>query len=91
MNGSLFYGPKGRLISILAMTSAFIGALQASGFVALLPQEYAWVGLVVTAIGLFVTGFSERVQGGASNPEVRAQAEHSDQKNAREELNKEIE
>lgn len=90
MNGSLFYGPKGRLISALAIISAFIGALQASGFVALLPQRYAWAGLVVTAAGLFVAGFSERIQGGASNPEIRAAAKSSDENNAREELNKEI-
>jgi hypothetical protein len=86
MNGSLFYGPKGRLISALAMISAFVGALQASGFLALLPQKYAWAGLVVTALGLFVAGFSERIQGGASNPEVRALAKKSDEKNAREEI-----
>lgn len=91
MNGSIFYGPKGRLISALAIVSAFIGALQASGILMLLPPEYSKAGLIMTAVGLIVAGFSERLQGGASNPEVRAQAEHSDQKNAREELNKEIE
>lgn len=87
MNGSLTYGPLGRLISALAMVSAFIGALQASGYVALLPDKYKWVGLVVTVAGLFIAGFSERLQGGASKPEVRAAAAGSDQKNAREELN----
>lgn len=91
MNGSLFYGPKGRLISVLAIISAFIGSLQASGFLVLLPQKYAWAGLAVTAAGLFVAGFSERIQGGASSPEVRAQAKSSDEKNAIEELNKESE
>lgn len=90
MNGSLFYGPKGRLISALAIISAFIGALQASGVLALLPARYSMAGLVVTAVGLLVAGFSERLQGGASNPEIRAQAKNSDEKNAREELNKEI-
>jgi len=84
MDGTLTYGPMGRLISVLAMISAFVGALEASGFVNLLPQEYAWVGLAVTALGLFIAGFSERIQGGASKPEVRAAAEGSDQKNERE-------
>ena len=88
MNGSLTYGPMGRLISALAMVSAFVGALQASGFINLLPPKYSWLGLAVTALGLFVTGFSERVQGGASSPQVRAEAAGSDQKNAREELSK---
>lgn len=90
MNGSLFYGPKGRLISALAMISAFIGALQASGLLSLLPRQYAKAGLAVTFIGLLVAGFSERIQGGASKPEIRAAAKGSDEKNAREELNKEI-
>ena len=87
MNGSLFYGPKGRLISALAMVSAFIGALQASGLLTLLPEQYAKAGLVVTFVGLLVAGFSERIQGGASRPEIRAAAKTSDEKNARQELN----
>lgn len=82
MNGSLFYGPKGRLISVLAMVSAFIGALQASGILSLLPQQYSKSGLIVTAIGLLVAGFSERIQGGASSPQVRHDAAQSDIKNA---------
>jgi hypothetical protein len=87
MDGSLTYGTKGRVISALAIVSAFVGALQASGFINLLPPDYAWIGLAVTASGLLIAGFSERLQGGASKPEVRQQAENSDQKNAREELN----
>lgn len=84
MNGSLFYGPAGRLISVLAIVSAFIGALQSSGFLSLLPPKYSWVGLIVTAAGLFVAGFSERIQGGASRSEIRMAASKSDQKNAEE-------
>lgn len=87
MNGSLTYGPAGRLISALAIISAFIGALESSGYVALLPDRYKWVGLAVTVVGLLVAGFSERLQGGASKPEIRAQAEASDRKNEREEMN----
>lgn len=86
MNGSLTYGPKGRLISALAIIFAFTSALEASGYVALLPERYKWVALLVTITGLFVAGFSERLQGGASKPEVRAQAAASDNKNAQEEL-----
>lgn len=88
MDGKLTYGPKGRLISALAMVGAFTGALQASGVLVLLPPRYKLVGLGVTALGLFVVGFSERIQGGASDPAVRKEAEQSDHKNAREELNR---
>jgi hypothetical protein len=88
MNGSLTYGPKGRLISALAIISAFVGALQASGSLALLPAKYAWLGLVVTAAGLLIAGFSERLQGGASNPQVRIAAQQSDNKNEIEATNK---
>ena len=88
MNGSLFYGPKGRLISALAIISAFIGALQSSGMLNLLPPKYSWAGLVVTAGGLLVAGFSERLQGGASNKEVRIAAQQSDNKNELELTNK---
>lgn len=91
MNGSLTYGPKGRLISALAIASAIIAALQSSGYVVLLPENYKIIGVIVTIVGLFVAGFSERIQGGASKPEVREAAKQSDVKNAREELNQEIE
>lgn len=80
MNGSFTYGPFGRLLSALAIISAFTGALESSNYVALLPPKYKWIGLVVTAIGLIVTGVSERLQGGASRPEVRAAAAASDKR-----------
>lgn len=84
MNGSLFYGPKGRLASAVAIILAFVGALQASGVLALLPPQYSKVGLIVTALGLFVAGFSERIQGGASREDIREAAARSDVKNAEE-------
>ena len=79
MNGKLTYGPLGRLISALAIVSAFIGSLQASGMLNLLPPKYSWIGLVVTAAGLLIAGFSERIQGGASKPEIREAAQKSDE------------
>jgi len=88
MDGSLTYGPIGRLVSALAIISAFTGSLEASGFLGLLPPKYAWVGLAVTALGLLIAGFSERIQGGASSPQVRAQAEASDRKNEVEAMNR---
>lgn len=91
MNGSLTYGPKGRLISALAIISAFTGALEASGYIQFLPERFKWIGIVVTLIGLVVAGVSERLQGGASKPEVREAAAKSDKKNAAEDTDKEIE
>jgi hypothetical protein len=88
MDGGITYGAKGRLISVLAIIVAFTGSLEASGALAFLPEKYKWVGLVVTLAGLVVTGFSERIQGGASNPEVREAAAASDKKNSIEEMNK---
>ena len=88
MNGSITYGPMGRFISALAIISAFIGSLQASGMLSLLPPKYSWLGLVVTAAGLLIAGFSERIQGGASNKEVRIAAQQSDNKNEIEAVNK---
>lgn len=82
MNGGLTYGPMGRLGSALAIILAFLGALQASGILSLLPQDYSKAGLIVTAVGLLVAGFSERIQGGASKREVRIAAQQSDNKNA---------
>jgi hypothetical protein len=87
MNGSLTYGPKGRLISALAIISAFTGALESSGYVDLLPEKYKWIGLAVTVIGLVIAGFSERLHGGASRPEVRGAAEYSDRENNIERMN----
>jgi hypothetical protein len=88
MGGSLTYGSIGRLVSVLAIISAFTGSLEASGLLGLLPEKYSKAGLAVTELGLLVAGMSERVQGGASKPEVRAAAESSDRKNAMEDLNK---
>jgi hypothetical protein len=90
MRGSLTYGPKGRLASALAIILAFIGALQASNILTLLPPRYSNVGLIVTFVGLLVAGFSERIQGGASKPEVRAAAQSADDRNATAEANEEI-
>lgn len=88
MHGKFSYGPKGRLISALAIISAFVGSLQASGFIVLLPQKYSWFGLVVTATGLLIAGFSERIQGGASNKAVRIAAQQSDNRNEIERTNR---
>ena len=82
MDGSLTYGPKGRLISVLAGIVAVIGALEAQGVFNLLPLKYKWIGPTATALGVGITVLSERAQGGASNPQVRIAAQQSDNRNA---------
>lgn len=82
MNGGFTYGPFGRLLSILAGMVAVIGALEAQGVFNLLPPKYKWIGPTATALGVGITVFSERAQGGASNPAVRIAAQQSDNKNA---------
>jgi hypothetical protein len=84
MNGSFTYGPFGRLLSVLAGIVAVIGTLEAQGTFNLLPLKYKWIGAVMTALGVGITVFSERAQGGASSPRVRYEAEQSDVKNASE-------
>lgn len=84
MNGGFTYGPFGRLLSVLAGIVAIIGSLEAKGVFNLLPPKYKWIGPAVTALGVGIAVFSERAQGGASNPEVRIAAQQSDNKNAAE-------
>lgn len=84
MNGSLTYGPLGRLLSVLAGIVAVIGALESHGVFNLLPQRYKWIGPTATALGVGITVFSERAQGGASKRAVRIAAQQSDNKNAAE-------
>ena len=87
MNGAITYGPLGRTISVLAIVSAFLGALESSGILRLLPEKYSWIGLLVTGLGLLIAGFSERIHGGASRQSVRDAAQQSDDKNEIEALN----
>jgi len=79
------YGIKGRIITaiigIAGVLSALAAAAQASGIYALLPARYAWVTTALPIVSLFWVAFSERIQGGASKPEVRAAAEISDRQN----------
>lgn len=87
MDGKLTYGPKGRLISVLAIISAVVATLESSGVLTHLPEKYKPIGVAVTIAGLVVAGVSERIQGGASDPQVRAEAAASDKNNAKEALN----
>lgn len=84
MNGSLFYGTIGRLLSGISYVSMLIVAMQIGGMFQFMPPK---VAAFILALGATLTAFSERLTGGASSPAVRAAAAAADQKNAREELN----
>jgi hypothetical protein len=91
MDGKLTYGPFGRLISGIAgfagIFAAFVASAQAANLFSLFPPKYTPIVVAIPIVSLFFTLFSERLQGGASNPEVRKAAEKSDQKNAIQEMN----
>lgn len=87
MNGTVFYGPLGRVISGFSYVSMLIVAMQIGGMFQFMPPK---VAAFILALGATLTAFSERLQGGASKPEVREAAELADNKNAIEQTNKEI-
>ena len=91
MDGKLTYGPFGRLVSGIAgfagILAALVAAAQAANLFSLFPPKYTPIVTAIPIVSLFFTLFSERLQGGASKPEVREAAKKSDIKNAREELN----
>lgn len=82
----MLYGIQGRTISAIAaiagVLSAIVAAAQVSNIFTLVPQKYTWIVVAIPIVSLFVTTFSERLQGGASKPEVRAAAESADRKEA---------
>lgn len=88
----MLHGFKGRLISgiagIAGALTAATEAAHAADLVSIIPDRYRPILPVITIVALFLTLFSERVQGGASNPEVRTAAAASDRKNEIEEMNK---
>ena len=77
MSGSLLYGTIGRIISGASYVSMLIVAMQIGGMFQFMPPK---VAAFILALGATLTAFSERLQGGASKPEVRAAAEAGDQK-----------
>lgn len=78
MNGTIFYGTLGRLLSGLSYVSMLIVAMQIGGMFQFMPPKIA---AFILALGATLTAFSERLQGGASSPQVRAAAQQSDRKN----------
>lgn len=92
MRGSFTYGLKGRLISGVAgfagALSAAVAAAQQANLVSIFPAQWNKWFTAAAVISLFVTMFSERIQGGASNKDVRIAAQQSDNKNEIEATNK---
>jgi len=92
MNGTFFYGLKGRLTSgivgFAGILSGAVSAAQQANLVSIFPSAYNKYFTAAAIVSIFFTLFSERLQGGASNPKVRQEAEKSDQQNAKEELNR---
>lgn len=92
MNGTIFYGLKGRVISGVAglagILSAAVAAAQQANLVSIFPAQYNKWFTAAAVVSLFFTMFSERIQGGASNPQVRIAAQESDNKNELEKTNK---
>lgn len=85
MNGSIFYGPLGRVISALSYVSMLIVAMQIGGMFQFMPPK---VAAFILGLGATLTAFSERLQGGASNKDIRIAAQQSDNKNEIEAANK---
>jgi hypothetical protein len=91
MSGTWFYGAKGRLVSgvafIAGVLSGAVSAAQQTNLISIFPQSYNKYFGIVALVSLFFTAFNERLQGGASKPEVRAAAAASDKKNEKEAMN----
>lgn len=79
------HGLIGRVISGLGLTTIIITSLQVGGAFTLLPPKVNAALLVISGVA---TALSERLQGGASNPIVRADAEAADRRKEYEQLNK---
>lgn len=92
MNGSVFYGPKGRVVSGIAgaagVLAALLTAAQQADLFSLVPPKYTPYITAVPIISLFFTLFSERLQGGASRLDVRIAAHKADIKNELDQVNR---
>lgn len=77
LNKLKLYGTRGRLLSGLGLLILITGSLQAGGAFELMPPKLATVCMVVSGVAV---ALSERIQGGASKPEVREAAAASDLK-----------
>lgn len=86
------YGLQGRITSGIAALAGALTAVteaaHAANLLTIIPDRYRPVLPAITVVALFFTSLSERVQGGASKPQVREAAAVSDKKNEIEVMNK---
>ena len=86
------YGTRGRIVSGIAgfagVLAGAVSAAQQANLVSIFPSSANKYFSAAAIVSLFITMFSERLQGGASNPDVRAAAQKADDKAALDELNK---
>jgi hypothetical protein len=79
----MLYGYSGRVVAAVSLAAgvlaAFVASAQQANLFSLVPQKYLWFATALPIVSLFLTGFSERIQGGASKPEVRAAARAADE------------
>lgn len=84
------YGQTGRIVAAIAAIAGVISAIAAaaheSGVYSVLPERYAWIATVLPIVSLLVVSFSERLQGGASDPTVREAARLGEIKQAQDEI-----
>jgi len=85
LNFLKLYGTRGRIVSACGVIVIIVTSLQVGGAFDLLPPKLVTVLLVCSGVAV---ALSERIQGGASKPEIRIAAEKADQKKAMAELNK---
>jgi hypothetical protein len=88
----MLYGTQGRIISGLVgfagVLAGAVSAAQQANLVSIFPPEANKYFAGAAVLSLFITMFSERLQGGASKLEVRVAAAASDAKNEREAMNR---
>jgi hypothetical protein len=82
----MLYGVKGRIIAGVAGTAGVLTALslaaQQADLVNIFPENWKKYMALIPVIALFLTVFSERLNGGASNPAVREAAAEADRRKA---------
>lgn len=82
----MLHGLQGRIISgvagVAGILTAATEAARAADLVTIVPDKYRPILPVITIVALFLTLFSERIQGGASKPEVRDAAAQAEQRDA---------
>jgi hypothetical protein len=85
------YGTQGRIVSGIAgfagVLAAIVSAAQQANLVSIFPPSANKYFTAAAVVSLFVTMFSERLQGGASKSDVRVAAQKADDKKLLDKIN----